>query len=459
MLSHPRLLAIALVAILPAPASATWQLISDEPGRRVEIDRASIRKVDKGKTEAHGRIVLDKPIVDPRTSSSYRIVEAVNHYDCASRSYRTLQRRYFKDEGELLREEEVRVQIEMPVRTGMLDDKLLREVCRPKPGKDAVLAARKTAEKVSAAAGELRKANEALVRKEVRRANLRTPAAAEADPEEQHSPVGKRATRAKAPRPPAMVAAARGQKHAAAPPASAMDDDAELLSAYAQAQIPWSYEGAGRPENWDKLQPDYATCGSGERQSPIDIRDGFRVDLEAIHFAYRPSEFRVIDNGHTIKVDVGGSYISLLGKSYDLTQFHFHRPAEERIDGRPFDMVIHLVHKSEDGKIAVVAVLLEQGMENPVIQSVWNNLPLEKEQYVTPPGQAIDLARLLPEERDYYTYMGSLTTPPCTEDVLWLVLKKPLQLSTEQLQIFARLYPHNARPVQPRHSRMIKESR
>ena len=143
--------------------------------RTVEFHRASIRKDETGKSVALGRIVLEKPIVDPKTSSSYRIVEAVNRYDCASRSYSTLKRSYFKDEGDLLREEEVKVQIEMPVRTGMLDDKLLREVCRPKPGPDAATAASKVADKVNQAAGELRKANEALVQKEVKRANLQTP--------------------------------------------------------------------------------------------------------------------------------------------------------------------------------------------------------------------------------------------------------------------------------------------
>ncbi|EXI79738.1 MAG: Carbonic anhydrase precursor [Candidatus Accumulibacter appositus] len=456
MLSDLRLLAISLVAAVPVTASASWQLISDEPGRRIELDRASIKKVEKGKTEAHGRIVLDKPIVDPRTSSSYRIVEAVNRYDCATRSYSTLQRRYFKDEGELLREEAVRVQIEMPVRTGMLDDKLLREVCRPKPGNDALMAAKKTAEKVSAAAGELRKANEALVRKEVRRANLRTQDEERIELEDARPPA--RQSTSNAARRPAMHAAARqAQRQPASLPTDSQEED--LFAAYAQAQIPWSYEGEGRPENWGKLRPDYATCADGERQSPIDIRDGFRVDLEPIRFTYRPSQFRVIDNGHTIQVDVGGSHIGLLGKTYDLIQFHFHRPSEERIDGQSFDMVMHLVHKSEDGDLAVVALLLEQGMENPLIQSVWNNLPLEKNEYVQPPDQGIDLASLIPEDRSYYTYMGSLTTPPCTEDVLWLVLKQTQQLSPEQLRIFSRLYPYNARPVQPKHSRMIKESR
>ena len=456
---HFRLLAMCLVAILPSPAAAVWQLVSAEPGRRVEIDRASIRKVDNGKTEAHGRIILEKPIVDPRTSSSYRIVEAINRYDCASRSYSTLKRSYFKDEGELLREEEVKVQIEMPVRTGMLDDKLLREACRPKPGNDAAMAARKTADQVSEAAGELRKANEALIRKEVKRANLQTLAAEKSSPEAAPAALAKPVARDHAAPPAPALAGAARRRHAASRSAASAIDHADLLAAYAHADIHWAYEGEGRPENWGKLEPGYALCATGERQSPIDIRDGFRVDLEPIRFTYRPSEFRVIDNGHTVQVEIGGSNLALLGKTYDLVQFHFHRPSEERINGQGFDMVIHLVHKSEDGQLAVVAVLLEQGIENPLIQTVWNNLPLEKNRYVAPPNQTIDVAQLLPETRSYYTYMGSLTTPPCTEDVLWLVLKETQKLSPEQLKIFSRLYPHNARPVQPKFSRMIKESR
>ncbi|MBO3702529.1 MAG: carbonic anhydrase family protein [Candidatus Accumulibacter sp.] len=301
-------------------------------------------------------------------------------------------------------------------------------------------------------------ANEALVRPEVKRANLQTRAAERTEREEASPPARKPTPSVAARRPPVQVAARQGAHQPAHAPAGSGDAD-DLLAAYAHAQIPWSYEGEGRPENWGKLRPDYALCASGKRQSPIDIRDGFGVDLEPIRFTYRRSQFRVIDNGHTVQVDVGGSNIGLLGKTYDLVQFHFHRPSEERVNGQSFDMVVHLVHQAEDGDLAVVAVLLEQGAENPLIQSVWNNLPLEKNEYVQPPEQALDLATLLPEDRSYFTYMGSLTTPPCSEDVLWLVLKKPQQLSPEQLKIFSRLYPYNARPVQPRHSRMIKESR
>jgi len=445
-----KFIAALLAAALPALANAGWQLVSTAQGKRVEIDQASIKKGEGGKITALGRIVLDKPINDPKTASSYRIIEALNRYDCSLRSYSTVKRSYFQEEGTLLREEEVKVPVEMPVRSGTLDDKLLREVCRPKPGAEALAAASKTAEKVSEAAGELRKANEALLQKELKRdvkqAAIQTPAAVKPEaPAAPELPVAA---------PPSPALKPRIVRHR--PPAAPVEHDA---GSYAHAQIHWAYEGEGGPDNWGKLKGDFATCADGKRQSPIDIRDGIGVDLEPIQFTYRASQFRVVDNGHTVQVAVGGSSISLLGKAYELVQFHFHRPSEERVNGKAFDMVVHLVHKSEDGKLAVVAVLLEKGKDNPLIQTVWNNLPLEKNEDVTPPALTIDVAQLLPENRSYYTYMGSLTTPPCSEGVLWLVLKQPQQISPEQLAIFARLYKNNARPIQPSFTRLIKESR
>ena len=223
-------------------------------------------------------------------------------------------------------------------------------------------------------------------------------------------------------------------------------------------EVHWAYAGSTGPETWAQLKPEFATCAIGRRQSPIDIRDGFKVQLEAVKFDYRNSGFRVIDNGHTVQVNVsGGNTISVSGQRFELVQFHFHRPSEERIDGRTFDMVVHLVHKDYDGKLAVVAVLLDRGSAQPIIQTVWNNLPLEKNVEQAGNG-GLDLNALLPTDRSYFTYMGSLTTPPCSEGVLWMVMKQPVQISSEQLEIFARLYPMNARPVQRTAGRVIKES-
>lgn len=224
-------------------------------------------------------------------------------------------------------------------------------------------------------------------------------------------------------------------------------------------EIHWAYGGEGAPEHWGELKPDYRLCAIGTRQSPIDIREGIRVDLEPIQFDYRPGGFAVLDNGHTVQVNVApGNFLGVMGRRYELQQFHFHRPSEERINGRQFDMVAHLVHKDVEGRLAVVAVLLERGRDQPLVQQVWNNLPLEKHEAQAASGQ-MDLNQLLPEDRGYYTYMGSLTTPPCSEGVLWMVMRQPVQLSGEQIEIFAKLYPMNARPVQQGSGRLIKQSR
>jgi carbonic anhydrase len=220
----------------------------------------------------------------------------------------------------------------------------------------------------------------------------------------------------------------------------------------------WDYQGENGPARWGEMKPEFAACSTGTRQSPIDIRDGFKLQLDPVQFDYRPGSFRVIDNGHTVQVNVAaGSSIEVMGRRFELVQFHFHRPSEERIDGRQFDMVAHLVHKDLDGQLAVVAVLLERGSALPLVQTVWNNLPLEKNIEV-PARAPIDLTTLLPADRSYFTYMGSLTTPPCSEGVLWMVLKQPVAISPEQLSIFARLYPMNARPIQSASGRVIKES-
>jgi len=220
----------------------------------------------------------------------------------------------------------------------------------------------------------------------------------------------------------------------------------------------WAYQGEGGPDRWGQMKPEFAACSNGKRQSPIDIRDGIAVQLDPVQFDYKPSNFRVIDNGHTVQVNVApGNSIEVMGRRFELVQFHFHRPSEERINGRQFDMVAHLVHKDLEGKLAVVAVLLDRGSVQPIVQTVWNNLPLEKGEELAAKA-TLDLNGLLPAERGYFTYMGSLTTPPCSEGVLWMVMRNPVSISAEQIGIFSRLYPMNARPVQSASGRLIKGS-
>ncbi|WP_307723553.1 carbonic anhydrase [Massilia sp. Mn16-1_5] len=220
----------------------------------------------------------------------------------------------------------------------------------------------------------------------------------------------------------------------------------------------WDYDGEFGPENWGKINPAWAQCGKGNRQSPIDIRDGMKVNLDEIDFDYRPSRFSEIDNGHTVQVNLaGGNAINVGNERYELVQFHFHRPSEEKINGKGTEMVVHLVHRGAKGQLAVVAVLLERGKPNEAIQTVWNNIPLEKGQLGTP-GVELDPLELLPNRREYYTYMGSMTTPPCTENVLWMVMKQPMTASPAQMALFSRLYPLNARPLQDGGGRMVKES-
>ncbi|MFG6465228.1 carbonic anhydrase [Roseateles sp. BYS87W] len=223
----------------------------------------------------------------------------------------------------------------------------------------------------------------------------------------------------------------------------------------------WGYTGDIGPEHWAELSPEFKQCAVGTRQSPIDIRDGLAVDMEPIRFDYQPAAFSVLDNGHTIQVKVAaGSGITVMGRRYELQQFHFHRPSEERVNGKQFDMSAHLVHRDAQGRLAVVAVLLERGRDatpHPAVQAVWASLPLEKGDALAGPAP-LDLNLLLPAERGYFTYMGSLTTPPCSEGVLWMVMRQPAVVTAQQLEVFAKLYPMNARPLQAGAGRVIKES-
>ena len=219
----------------------------------------------------------------------------------------------------------------------------------------------------------------------------------------------------------------------------------------------WSYE---QPEQWGKLDPAYSSCSLGRTQSPIDVKDAIPRDLPALKIDYQDGLLNIIDNGHTIQVNYApGSTLSVGDKTYSLKQFHFHHPAEEHINGKSFPFVAHLVHADAEGHIAVMAVLFETGTANALIDRLWKNLPSEKDEANTIFFDSGQVRDLLPSERGYFSFKGSLTTPPCTEGVTWYVLQSYLTISPEQVKAFAKIYPMNARPIQATNGREILRSK
>ena len=241
--------------------------------------------------------------------------------------------------------------------------------------------------------------------------------------------------------------------------------------------VHWSYvDGPGGPENWGNLSKDNLVCLKGKTQSPININidRAVKAELTPLEFLYRPSQLAIVDNGHTVQVNYGeGSNLIADGRQYRLVQFHFHKPSEEAINGERTDMVAHLVHQHHDGSLAVVGVLMttkppaankkywwgsDEVKGNGLIQTLWNNVPLIKGKSEAP-GVMIDVNQILPADKSYFTYMGSLNTPPCSENVLWFVMKNPIYVSEEQVKNFDRIYPMNARPLQPKGDRLVKETK
>jgi carbonic anhydrase len=231
-------------------------------------------------------------------------------------------------------------------------------------------------------------------------------------------------------------------------------------AAQAQEGPHFSYSGESGPAHWASEDPAYALCGAGREQSPIDISNAIPTPLSPIGFDYRPIPLTVTDTGHSMQVNVppGSGGITVGEDRYELVQFHFHRPSEESIRGKRYAMVAHLVHKNAKGELAVVAVLIRAGNGNPVLQQVFDNFPPSGQKLASVAGATLDLTQLLPKLRGYYTFEGSLTTPPCSEHVRWFVLKQAVQASTGEVVQFAARYPANARPTQPLNGRAVEET-
>jgi len=217
----------------------------------------------------------------------------------------------------------------------------------------------------------------------------------------------------------------------------------------------WGYEPHNGPAVWGRLDPAYETCSLGGEQSPIDLSGAHSAQVDPVEFAYRSSRSTVENTGHSIQVNPEpGSGIVVGAVRFELEQFHFHHGAEHTIEGVRLPLEMHFVHRSRDGSLVVVGVLFREGQANRALAPVWSSLPAVAEPPRAVPG-AVDLPALLPALRTSWRYRGSLTTPPCTEGVAWIVLTEPLTLSAAQIGAFAGIFPNNYRPVQPLGERVL----
>jgi carbonic anhydrase len=218
----------------------------------------------------------------------------------------------------------------------------------------------------------------------------------------------------------------------------------------------WGYAGAGGPSQWGDVKSEYATCKTGRMQSPIDVRSSLVVGVSKISFNYKVSELALWNNGHTVQVDyASGSAMTVGGKAYKLLQFHFHTPSEHLVDGKRYPLEMHLVHKSDDGTLAVAGVMIAPGAANIALEEIWGHLPRKAGEKKQVDRVAINARDLLPDTDSYRHYKGSLTTPPCSEGVRWFVLDRPIKASARQISTIAGIMGANARPSQPLNERLV----
>jgi carbonic anhydrase len=227
-------------------------------------------------------------------------------------------------------------------------------------------------------------------------------------------------------------------------------------AALAQHAPHWAYEGEAAPANWGKLDPKFVMCAAGKNQSPIDLDALVEADLAPLKLDYKTHGSEILNNGHTVQANYApGSALTVDGRAFELKQFHFHAPSENKIGGKQFPMEAHLVHADKDGNLAVVAVMFTEGAANATLAKLWANMPARKDEKKALPA-GLSVTELLPANKDYYRFNGSLTTPPCSEGVRWLVMKSPVAASKAQVEQFSKtLGIKNNRPIQAVNARPV----
>ncbi len=239
-----------------------------------------------------------------------------------------------------------------------------------------------------------------------------------------------------------------------------VEDEKQLTA----ADVYWSYTGETGPEKWMNVNSNYEACGRGELQSPINIEIKAEADqqeavklAEQISLNYDQAIFAVENNGHTIEANSTTLENSLLinNKEFKLTGIHFHSPSEHQLNGQYFDMEAHLYHESEEGHLAVIGLFIESGEENQVLAEMWDEIPTNGKEAAKILKNPVDLQLLLPEQKSVYQYVGSLTSPPCTEGVTWFILEQPIEMSDDQINRFSSIFLQNNRPIQELNGRDV----
>ncbi|WP_311081108.1 carbonic anhydrase family protein [Paenibacillus polymyxa] len=241
---------------------------------------------------------------------------------------------------------------------------------------------------------------------------------------------------------------------------SASSSSANNAHAVVQKSAHWSYEGDEGPKHWGELEKDFVACGNGQEQSPINIEHSHLKDShmqQPLQVHYSTTKLSILNNGHTVQVNAASPSNDIVvdGTKFTLKQFHFHHPSEHQIEGKNAEMELHFVHQSDSGSTAVLGVLIQKGKENQAFSRIWSKLPKDTSQEANLEGE-INLATLLPKDLHSVRYNGSLTTPPCTEHVNWTVLEQPIEMSPDQINQFAAIFPDNHRPVQQLGTRELK---
>lgn len=222
----------------------------------------------------------------------------------------------------------------------------------------------------------------------------------------------------------------------------------------ASEHVEWGYAGPSGPDHWSELSTTYSVCNTGQQESPIDLKGVIPADLGSLGIKWWPMPIHATNNGHTVQYDApAGNSFSMMGGTYALAQFHIHHPSEHLLNGERFPLEIHFVHKMPDGRIGVIGVLVSEGAANPTLQKLLDAIPASAGK--TSDGPKFDPRALLPKNHGFDRYEGSLTTPPCSESVDWVVLRTPISASPAQVQQFAKLFPFNARPLQPLDRRFL----